>query len=240
MYCDEIEFTDNGWSNFFHPSVYIFLVIATNEQELSPPQVEVIEIEPSGRKTQRDNNFSNEEDLLLVEGWLETSLDVVQGKDQKHTMLWKRIHKYFEENKKFEFLRNYTFLMNQWSTIQQVTNKFCGYLAQVEGMHPSGFNKQDKVLRFHPKWVEHMDTVKPKKKPSSHDLTPNSINLGENEDFHVASSNLERPIGLKARLEEKKENERIMTLNTSAMPPMLQQYYLQQQMKILASRVGKN
>ncbi|XP_042968972.1 uncharacterized protein LOC122301640 [Carya illinoinensis] len=202
-------------------------------------------------------------------------------------------------------------------------------------MHPSGFNEQDKigkakvmflelekksfnfdhcwrVLRFHPKWVEHMDMVKPKKKPSSHDSTPNSINLGEDEDFHVASSNLERPIGrkaekekrkrkemtnsdslvvlnemteirksklvliqkardhdnkmlclrqeevslkqdelciqkekvllqqVKARLEEKKEDERIMTLNTSAMPPMLQQYYLQRQMEILASRAGKN
>ncbi|KAG6700654.1 hypothetical protein I3842_08G122800 [Carya illinoinensis] len=289
-----------------------FLMSATNEQELSPPQVEVIEIEPSGRKIQRGNNFSNEEDLLLVEGWLETSLDAVQGKDQKHTMLWKRIHKYFEENKKFDFLRNYTSLMNRWSTIQQATNKFYGYLAQVEGMHPSGFNEQDKigkakvmflelekksfnfdhcwrVLRFHPKWVEHMDMVKPKKKPSKDD------------DFHVASSNLERPIGqmtnsdslvvlnemaeirksklvlmqeardhdnkmlcfrqeevslkqdelriqkekvllqqVKTRLEEKKEDERIMTLNTSAMPPMLQQYYLQRQMEILASRAGKN
>ncbi|KAG7970891.1 hypothetical protein I3843_07G108500 [Carya illinoinensis] len=312
-----------------------FLMSATNEQELSPPQVEVIEIEPSGRKIQRGNNFSNEEDLLLVEGWLETSLDAIQEKDQKHTMLWKRIHKYFEENKKFDRLRNYTSLMNRWSTIQQATNKFCGYLAQVEGMHPSGFNEQDKigkakvmflelekksfnfdhcwrVLRFHPKWVEHMDMVKPKKKPSSHDSTPNSINLGEDEDFHVAYSNLERPIGRKAekekrkrkemtnsdslvvlnemaeirksklvlmqeardhdnkmlclrqeevslkqdelciqkekvllqqvktRLEEKKEDERIMTLNTSVMPPMLQQYYLQRQMEILASRAGKN
>ncbi|KAG6667732.1 hypothetical protein CIPAW_01G121200 [Carya illinoinensis] len=284
---------------------------------LSTP-VEVIEIEPSGRKTQRGNNFSNEEDLLLVEGWLETSLDAVQGKDQKHTMLWKIIHKYFEENKKFDFLRNYASLMNRWSTIQQVTNKFYSYLTQVEGMHPSRFNEQDKtkvmflelekksfnfdhcwrVLRFHPKWVEHMDMAKPNKKPSSHDSTPNSINLDEDEDFHIASSNLEQPIGrkvekekrkrkemtnydsivvlnemaeirksklmlmqeardhdnkmlclrqeevslrqdelriqkekvlfqqVKARLEEKKQDERIMTLNTSVMPPMLQQYYL--------------
>ncbi|KAG6668489.1 uncharacterized protein LOC122276102 isoform X1 [Carya illinoinensis] len=90
-----------------------FLMGVTNEQEISPPQVEVIEAEPSGRKIQRGNNFNNEEDLLLVEGWLETSLDAVQEKDQKHTMLWKRIHKYFEENKKFDSLRNYTSLMNR-------------------------------------------------------------------------------------------------------------------------------
>ncbi|KAF5468262.1 hypothetical protein F2P56_012428 [Juglans regia] len=209
-------------------------------------------------------------------------------------------------------------------------------------MHPSGFNKQDKigkakvmflelekktfnfdhcwrVLRFHPKWVEHMEIVKPKKKPSLNGSTPNSINLGEDEDFHVVSSNLDRPIGRKAekekrkrkemtesdslvilnemkeirkskivlmqeardhdnkmlclrqeevslrqsevslreeevriqkekvlleqeklRNEEKKEDERIMALNTSTMPPMLQQYYLQRQMEILASRTRKN
>ncbi|KAG2725999.1 hypothetical protein I3760_01G092100 [Carya illinoinensis] len=241
-----------------------FFMGDTNEQELSPSQVEVIEIEPSGRKTQRGNNFGNEEDLLLVEGWLETFLDAVQEKDQKHTMLWKRIHKYFEENKKFDFLHNYTSLMNRWSTIQQATNKFCGYLAQVQGMHPSGFNEQDKVLRFHPKWAEHMDMVKPKKKPSSHDSTPNSINLGEDEDFHMVEIRKSKLVlmqeacdhdnkmlclrqeevslrqdelriqkekvllqQVKAHLEEKKEDQRIMTLNTSVMPPMLQQYYLQ-------------
>ncbi|KAG7966373.1 hypothetical protein I3843_08G047500 [Carya illinoinensis] len=272
-----------------------FLMSATNEQELSPPQVEVIEIEPSGRKTQRGNNFNNEEDLLLMEGWLETSLDAVQGKVQKHTMLWKRIHKYFEENKKFDFLHNYKSLINRWSTIQQATNKFRGYSAQVERMHPSGFNEQDKIGKakvmflelekksFNFDHLEHMDMVKLKKKPSSHDSTPNSINLGKVEDFHVACSNLERLIGRKAekekqkrkemtnsnsilqeevslrqeelriqkekvllqqvktRLEEKIEDERIMTLNTSAMPPiLLQQYYLQRQMEILASRAGKN
>ncbi|KAG2692333.1 hypothetical protein I3760_08G048300 [Carya illinoinensis] len=284
-----------------------FLMSATNEQELSPPQVEVIEIEPSGQKTQRGNNFNNEEDLLLMEGWLETSLDAVQGKVQKHTMLWKRIHKYFEENKKFDFLHNYKSLINRWSTIQQATNKFHGYSAQVERMHPSGFNEQDKIGKakvmflelekksFNFDHLEHMDMVKLKKKPSSHDSTPNSINLGKVEDFHVASSNLERLIGRKAekekqkrkemtnsdsivkhvimtikcclkqeevslrqeelriqkekvllqqvktRFEEKIEDERIMTLNTSAMPPiLLQQYYLQRQMEILASRAGKN
>ncbi|KAG6628846.1 hypothetical protein CIPAW_14G040600 [Carya illinoinensis] len=266
----------------------IFLMSATNEQELSPPEIEVIEIEPSGRKTQRGNNFSNDKDLLLVEGCLETSLDAVQGKDQKHIMLWKIIHKYFEENNKFDFLRNYTSLMNRWSTIQQATNKFCDYLAQVEGMHPSGFNEQDKigkakvmflelekksfnfdnfwrVLRFHPKWVEHMDMVKPKTKPSrkaekekrkrkemtnsdslvvlnemaeirksilvlmqearDHDnkmlcLRQEEVSLRQDELLIQKEKVLLQQV--KARLEEMKEYERIITLNTSAMPPMLQ------------------
>ncbi|KAG6664465.1 hypothetical protein CIPAW_02G095000 [Carya illinoinensis] len=44
----------------------------------------------------------------------------------------------------------------------------------------------------------------------------------------------------KIQNEEKKEERRIMTLNTITMYPMLQQYYLQRQMKILASRARKN
>ncbi|KAG2666020.1 hypothetical protein I3760_15G036100 [Carya illinoinensis] len=254
--------------------------------------------------------------LAASDGKSQSIGQCVQGKDQKHTMLWKRIHKYFEENKKFDRLRNYTSLMNRWSTIQKLQISFVIGKAKVMflELEKKSFNFDHcwRVLRFHPKWVEHMDMVKPKKKPSSHDSTPNSINLGEDEDFHVASSNLERPIGRKAekekrkrkemtnsdslvvlnemaeirksklvlmqeardhdnkmlclrqeevslkqdelriqkekvllqqvktRLEEKKEDERIMTLNTSAMPPMLQQYYLQRQMEILASRAGKN
>jgi hypothetical protein len=35
--------------------------------------------------------------------------------------------------------------MNRWSVIQQVVNKFCGYLAQVELRPQSGMNEQDKV-----------------------------------------------------------------------------------------------
>ncbi|KAG2700821.1 hypothetical protein I3760_06G015400 [Carya illinoinensis] len=92
-------------------------------------------------------------------------------------------------------------------------------------MHSSGFNEQDMmgkanvmclelenksfnfdhcwlVLRFHSKWVKHMEIMKPKKKPSLNGSTPNSINLGEDEDFHIAYSNLERPIGRKVEKEK--------------------------------------
>ncbi|XP_028055521.1 uncharacterized protein LOC114259689 [Camellia sinensis] len=67
--------------------------------------------------------------------------------------------------------------MNRWSTIQLGTNKFCGFFAQIESMHQSGVNEQDKigkaklmyqefqkasfpfehywnVLRYQPKWLE--------------------------------------------------------------------------------------
>ena len=35
--------------------------------------------------------------------------------------------------------------MNQWSTIQQCTNKFCGYLSQIESMNQSGMIEETKV-----------------------------------------------------------------------------------------------
>jgi hypothetical protein len=38
-----------------------------------------------------------------------------------------------------------TSLMNRWSVIQLVVNKFCGYLDQVQMGQPCGSNEIDKV-----------------------------------------------------------------------------------------------
>jgi hypothetical protein len=108
----------------------------------SPPQVEM---EPTAKKSQRGSNFTIEEDLLLISAWLNVSLDVVQGNEQKHKTYWRRIWEYFHKNKNFISERSPNSLMNRWSTIQLGTNKFCGYLAKVESMHQSGLNEQDKV-----------------------------------------------------------------------------------------------
>ena len=111
--------------------------ISTQE---SPPQVEM---EPTAKK--RGSNFTIEEDLLLISAWLNISLDVVEGNEQKHKSYWGRIWEYFHKNKTFISERTPTSITSRWSTIQNSTEKFCGYLAQVESMHQSGLNEHDKV-----------------------------------------------------------------------------------------------
>jgi hypothetical protein len=109
--------------------------------EDSQPQAEVVHT----KKPQRGRKFSVEEDICLVSSWMHVSQDPVQGTDQRHTTLWERIHTNFYEQKSFLSTRSPNSLMNQWSTIQQSINKFCGYLTQVEDQNQSGTIEHDKV-----------------------------------------------------------------------------------------------
>ncbi|CAL5393767.1 unnamed protein product [Camellia sinensis] len=174
--------------------------VAGQESQLSP------QIESTTKKSQRGGNFSTEEDNLLVSAWLNTSLDAIHGNEQKHKTYWNRVWEYFHKYKTFTSERNQNSLMNRWSTIQLGTNKFCGFFAQIESMHQSGVNEQDKigkaklmyqefqkasfpfehcwnVLRYQPKWLEE------------------SINLSEDDVSHDAYVDLERPLGRKAEKE---------------------------------------
>jgi hypothetical protein len=57
------------------------------------------------------------------------------------------------------------------------------------------------ILRFHPKWVTHMDNVKLKKKLVV-------INLGDEEASPKGFEDIERPIGRKAEKEKRKSIEK--------------------------------
>jgi hypothetical protein len=48
----------------------------------------------------KKTNFSMEEDILLVEAWLNTGLNPIQGNSQKSTKFWDRILENYNENKK--------------------------------------------------------------------------------------------------------------------------------------------
>ncbi|RWR88465.1 glutathione S-transferase T2-like protein [Cinnamomum micranthum f. kanehirae] len=179
------------------------------------------------KKTPRGGNFTVEEDILLVSAWLNISMDAIQGNEQKQKTYWIRIEEYFERERKSATRRTPNSLMNQWSLIQLGTNKLCGFLASIELKHQSGVTEQDKIcqakviyqafnktpfqfehcwniLGHNPKWVSHSKKDKPKRRSTatSSPSTPESINLGE-EDNDSATSfvDLERPIGRKAEKE---------------------------------------
>lgn len=109
--------------------------------QMSPSQVE---IEYSVKKP-RGSNFTIKEDNLLVLAWLNTSLDLVKRNEPEHKTYWWRIWEYFHENKTFVSERSEVSLTHRWSAIHMSTKKFCGYLTQIESMHQSGLNEQDKV-----------------------------------------------------------------------------------------------
>jgi hypothetical protein len=67
---------------------------------------------PSKSKRQA-SNFTVEEDKLLVLAWLNTSLDPVQGNEQKLDSFYTRIWAYFHKFKKFDFDRTMCSFMNR-------------------------------------------------------------------------------------------------------------------------------
>ncbi|KAG6659921.1 hypothetical protein CIPAW_03G069900 [Carya illinoinensis] len=177
---------------------------------------------PPTKKVQRGASFTVEEDNVLVSGWLNISIDTIQGTDQKSTQMWERVSEFYHEYKKPQTMnRSVESLINRWSMIQKCTNKFCLYLAQVESLHPSGATEQDKIekakilykemergnftmdhswnlLRHQPKWHQHMNTLNTRRKPHDkrHSNEQSSEVLGDIVEEHV-----ERPAGKKAEKE---------------------------------------
>ncbi|KAB2627465.1 hypothetical protein D8674_021083 [Pyrus ussuriensis x Pyrus communis] len=183
---------------------------------LVPPQL------VEGQKL-RGLSFSWQEDILLTEGWLATSMDVVHIKGQSKITYWGR-----EKS-----------LLQRWSTIQQATKKFCEYVTQVEEKHKYGVNGQDKLyeklekkkfpfdhcwklLKDAPKWLD--DMRKPRKKPtnrgkgtslapefSSPSTSESLIGLVEDDVPNTESGNTERKnvpnteFGEKERLQIRKD-----------------------------------
>ncbi|XP_050217467.1 glutathione S-transferase T3-like [Mercurialis annua] len=249
-------------------------------------------------KRSRSGNFTVEEDLHIVSSWLNISIDVLQGNEQKHRTYWTRVWEYFHKYKVFESESTQIYLMNRWSTIQLATNKFCGCYAQIESRNQSGINEQDKIanakilyqdiskgkfqfehcwniLRFQPKWLEDCENKKPmKKKDKIHDNTyAAGFNLRDDNTTSTNFVDLERPPGRKAekekkkrkqkqmenessdsyvyvqgqerlayeqeklRLEQLKEDERIMAIDTAGMPELLANFYVRCQTEIVERKL---
>ncbi|XP_008231294.1 PREDICTED: glutathione S-transferase T3-like [Prunus mume] len=104
------------------------------------PQV-TVPIGSTTKKQQRAKNFVVEDDMLLVSLWLNVNLNPVHGNEQMSSTYWNRIWEYLMAKKKFTFERTSNSLLHRWSRIQLPVNKFCGYMAKIEGRSQSGVNE---------------------------------------------------------------------------------------------------
>ena len=60
-----------------------------------------VQMESITKKTQWGGNFGLEEDCLIVSAWLNTSLDAVQGIEEKHKTYWNRVWNYFHKERPY-------------------------------------------------------------------------------------------------------------------------------------------
>ncbi|WOH03761.1 hypothetical protein DCAR_0623161 [Daucus carota subsp. sativus] len=195
-----------------NPSIYF-------PQDHNGEESEEVRVIPS-------QNFTKQEDEMLISAWQNISSDPIIGVDQTNGTYWERIHNYFTKYKDFQSDRSWNSLMHRWSVIQLGVNKFQGFYEQV-GI-PSGCSEDDKicrakimykdiyktnfslehcwkVLRNLPKWNASFATKKPKKiqkdnPAGSSPCTPEYVVLDDSE--------LKRPIGRKAAKEMEKKRKR--------------------------------
>ncbi|KAG9157814.1 hypothetical protein Leryth_000008 [Lithospermum erythrorhizon] len=107
----------------------------------------------SGGK-KRGNNFKVDEDMLLIAGWLNTSLDTTIADCAKTSSFWKRIENYYIQNKSPDWpQRSVSSLCHRWSNIHQSVKRFCYFLTKVGELNKNSAsnegNIQEARIAFH-------------------------------------------------------------------------------------------
>ncbi|XP_020405690.1 uncharacterized protein [Zea mays] len=110
----------------------------------------------------RSKNFRDEEDILLVSAWLNVGMDPIQGVDQTHGTLWRRIHEYFNANKKVE-ARNHS----GWSIDDKVANACVMFKAEDPKDKKFSYLHCWKILKDKPKWMDRRKEIGSAKKSAT-------------------------------------------------------------------------
>ena len=102
------------------------------------------------RQSIRTGSYTQEEDTLICESWMEIGQDPMKGAEQKGSVFWMRVHKTFHERRKFapyQFAstRDINSIQKRWGFIQQECNKYCAALESVEVRPLSGLGVGDLV-----------------------------------------------------------------------------------------------
>ena len=102
------------------------------------------------RKSIRTGSYTQDEDKLICQAWMEISQDPRTGAQQKGIVFWTRVHKTFHERKMFEPYqitsnRGIGSIQKRWLFIQQECNKYCAAFESVEARPVSGLGVGDMV-----------------------------------------------------------------------------------------------
>ncbi|XBH77228.1 hypothetical protein VPH35_103733 [Triticum aestivum] len=104
------------------------------------------------RKSIRTGSYTQDEDKLICQCWMEISQDPRTGAQQKGIVFWTRVHKTFHERKMFEPYqitsnRGIGSIQKRWLFIQQECNKYCAAFESVEARPVSGLGVGDMAFQ---------------------------------------------------------------------------------------------
>ncbi|KAJ1409827.1 putative glutathione S-transferase [Sesbania bispinosa] len=87
--------------------------------------------------------FSNEEDKLLIQSWLNISKDAIVGADQKADGFWLRINNSYNEHRGSLQERKGRQLKARWQKLNAIVPKFSGCYKQTCSVKQSGSSEND-------------------------------------------------------------------------------------------------
>ncbi|KAE8811942.1 putative DBINO protein [Hordeum vulgare] len=104
------------------------------------------------KKSIHTGSYTQDEDKLICNCWMEISQDPRTGAQQKGLVFWTRVHKIFHERKMFEpdqisSDRGITSIQKRWLFIQQECNRYCAALESVEARPVSGLGIGDMAFQ---------------------------------------------------------------------------------------------
>src|SRR3989338_3593379 len=91
----------------------------------------------------RGKNFTESEEILLVQCWLNISTDVSTGTGQKAIAFWDRIATKFNQSGDCD--RTSRSLETKWAGIQKACAKFSGAYSNICALDESGKTEEDKI-----------------------------------------------------------------------------------------------
>ena len=100
----------------------------------------------------RGKTWFQEEDKLLIDAWMNVSMCILKGANQRKNAYWCRIHKDYTERRSYaphEDLpdRNAKSVESRWGVISSLTTKFHTCNETILMRNESGKNDADKVSR---------------------------------------------------------------------------------------------
>ncbi|XBI76057.1 hypothetical protein VPH35_069335 [Triticum aestivum] len=118
----------------------------TNDMHLEDHEFEVDEEgegivdAPKGRA----GNYTNADDILLCNTWLQVSRDPSVGGDQSRDAYWNRMKEHFDARNVSGIDRSNRSLRSRWSTINSDCQRWAACQKAVDKLNPSGTNEDDR------------------------------------------------------------------------------------------------
>ncbi|XP_038698850.1 uncharacterized protein LOC119996334 isoform X1 [Tripterygium wilfordii] len=113
----------------------------------------MVDVNNNKVKPKKSENYTVQEDLILIAAWEHTSEDAITGTDQAKEQYWIRVWREYSENAKSYPPRSDKSIVNRFSVIRTKCLKFSGIVQSIENAHPSGMGEKDKLNEALKTWA---------------------------------------------------------------------------------------